>query len=61
MVMITVRELFSANSVIPFIFNSFYPGGDEDCAWVAYRLFFAGWALPSNTAVSESEWVWVET
>jgi hypothetical protein len=38
MVMTTVRELFSANPVIPFIFSSFCPGGGEDYFNVAQIL-----------------------
>jgi hypothetical protein len=32
MVMMTVRELFSANAVIPFTFGSFCPRGYQDYA-----------------------------
>jgi hypothetical protein len=32
MVMMTVRELFSANPVIPFIRGSFCPASDKDYA-----------------------------
>jgi hypothetical protein len=38
--MMTVRELFSENPVIPFIFSSFCPRGDENYTSRAYFLFF---------------------
>ncbi|MGB5423373.1 MAG: hypothetical protein WBN03_14515, partial [Desulfobacterales bacterium] len=37
-VMMTVRELFSANAVIPFTFDSFCPRGYQDYANIAKIL-----------------------